>query len=40
MISASKFKTMPGFGIHRRGRIALQDHGNHVMFRDIKIKRL
>ncbi|MEO5946014.1 MAG: DUF1080 domain-containing protein [Chitinophagaceae bacterium] len=40
MIAGSKFKNMPGFGIYRKGRIGLQDHGNEVQFRNIKIKRL
>lgn len=40
MIAGSKFKTMPGFGVNMRGRIALQDHGNPVWFRNIKIKEL
>lgn len=39
-IAASKFRDMPGFGSHRRGRIALQDHGNDVWFRDIRVKVL
>ncbi|MEY4275035.1 MAG: hypothetical protein RL638_1983 [Bacteroidota bacterium] len=40
MIAGSKFKTMPGFGVNMRGRIALQDHGNPVWYRNIKIKEL
>ncbi|MFN5478877.1 MAG: DUF1080 domain-containing protein [Chitinophagaceae bacterium] len=40
MIKGSKFKSMPGFGKFRKGRITLQDHGNKVWFRDIKIKEL
>lgn len=40
MVAASKFKDMPGFGTYTNGRIALQDHGNPVCFRNIKIKRL
>ncbi|MHA8106530.1 3-keto-disaccharide hydrolase [Aquirufa sp. 5-AUSEE-100C1] len=40
MIAGSKFKTMPGFGVNMQGRIALQDHGNPVWFRNIKIKEL
>jgi hypothetical protein len=40
MIAISKFKTMPGFGIFKNGKIALQDHGDDVWFRNIKIKRL
>ncbi|MHA8081069.1 3-keto-disaccharide hydrolase [Aquirufa regiilacus] len=40
MIAGSKFKTMPGFGVNMQGRIALQDHGNPVWYRNIKIKEL
>lgn len=40
MIAGSKFKTMPGFGIYKTGKIALQDHGNDVWYRNITIKRL
>jgi len=40
MIANSKFKAMPGFGTFRKGHIALQDHGNKVWFKNIKIKEL
>jgi len=40
MVAGSKFKSMPGFGTYKKGRIALQDHGNMVWFRNIMIKRL
>ncbi len=40
MISISKFKDMPGFGTFKTGKISLQDHGNQVWYRNIKIKRL
>ena len=40
MVAGSKFKAMPGFGKSPKGRIALQDHGNAVWFRNIKIKEL
>lgn len=40
MIANSKFKDMPGFGAFKSGKIALQDHGDDVWFRNIKIKRL
>lgn len=39
-IAASKFKDMPGFGIQARGRIALQDHGDNVWFRNIRVRSL
>lgn len=40
MIGISKFKDMPGFGSFKKGRIALQDHGNDVWFRNIQIKKM
>ena len=40
MISKSKFKDMKGFGLATKGKIALQDHGNTVWYRNIKIKTL
>ncbi|KPQ08669.1 MAG: protein of Unknown Function containing DUF1080 domain, partial [Algoriphagus marincola HL-49] len=40
LIADSKFKDMPGFGKYKKGRIALQDHGDIVHFRNIRIKNL
>ncbi len=40
LIAGSKFKNMPDFGTFHTGRIGLQDHGNSVWFRNIKIRRL
>ena len=40
LISHSKFKDIAGFGTYRKGRIALQDHGHPVWFRNIRIRRL
>lgn len=40
MIAASKFKAWPDFGTYKKGRIDLQEHGDEVWYRNIKIKRL
>ena len=39
-IAASKFRNMDGFGTYKKGRIGLQDHGNEVCFRNIRIRKL
>jgi len=40
LIAGTKFKDMPGFGMFRSGKIALQDEGNDVWYRNIMIKEL
>ena len=39
-LAASKYAPIPGFADRRAGHIVLQDHGNDVWFRNIKIRKL
>lgn len=40
LIAGSKFKTWDGFGAFAKGHIALQDHGNKVWYKNIKLRQL
>ncbi len=40
MVAISKFKNMPDFGTFKKGKISLQEHGEDVWFKNIRIKRL
>ena len=40
MVANSKFKDWEGFGKYRTGHIAMQDHGDKVWYRNIKLKNL
>jgi hypothetical protein len=40
MVAGSKFHEWKTFGTFRKGVIALQDHGDKVSYRNIKIRKL
>jgi hypothetical protein len=39
-VQAGKWKDYPGYGKATRGRLGLQDHGNRIWFRNIKVRPL
>ena len=40
LVAKSKYAQWPGFGMAPKGRMLLQDHGNEVWFRSLKIQEL
>jgi len=40
LVKQSKFASMPGYGRTQKGHIALQDHGDKVWYKNIKIRQL
>jgi hypothetical protein len=40
LVARSKYEKMEGFGLAESGHLLLQDHGNQVRFRSIKVRPL
>jgi hypothetical protein len=40
LVANSKFKQWPSYGLSKSGHIGLQDHGNAVAFKNVKIRVL
>jgi 3-keto-disaccharide hydrolase len=40
LLAASKYRSIPGFANRRKGHIVLQDHGDEVYFRNVKVREL
>lgn len=39
-VAASKFREWPTYGLARRGHVGLQDHGDNVEYRNIRIREI
>jgi len=40
LLAQSKYRSIPGFGDRRTGHVVLQDHGDEVYFRNLKVRPL
>jgi hypothetical protein len=40
LVKASKFNQWPEYGMQKTGHLVLQNHGDHVQFRNLRVRRL
>lgn len=40
LVKASKFHEFPKYGMNKSGHLVLQNHGDHVQFRNLRVRRL
>ena len=40
LVAKSKYHTIPGFADRREGHIVLQDHGDEVWYRSLKLREI
>ncbi len=40
LVKASKFNEFPEYGMQKTGHLVLQNHGDHVQFRNLRVRRI